>query len=210
MATITAIERQKRRPRFDVYLDGSEVLTLSADLVAEKGLVVGQSLSEAQRNELAAEEGRRGAIAAALRLLAATPRSEKDLRERLRRRAFKRDAVEAAIGRVRELGYLDDAAFARSWVEARQSATPRSRRALAFELGRRGVGREIAATAVESLSDADAAYEAAQRRLRALRGLDRQTFTRRLGTFLASRGFGYGIARQVIDRCWLEVTEAAT
>jgi hypothetical protein len=38
-----------------------------------------------------------------------------------------------------------------------------------------------------------------------LRGVDKQTFERRLGTFLNSRGFGYGVARAAIQRCWAEV-----
>ncbi len=111
---------------------------------------------------------------------------------------------------MRDLGYLNDAAFARFWVESRQAGTPRSRRALAFELSRKGVSREETDAALEEVSDADAAYHAAQRRLRTLRGTDRQTFERRLGTFLNSRGFGYGVARATIQRCWAELSEEAS
>ena len=97
------------------------------------------------------------------------PRSEHDLRERLtRRRGFRREAVDHAVQRMRELGYLNDAAFARFWVESRQAATPRSKRALAFELSRKGLGREQLDAALDGVSDADAAYDAAQRRLRSL------------------------------------------
>src|SRR5262249_41183467 len=135
------------------------------------------------------------------------PRSEKDLRDRLRRRGFHTPAVDSAITRMRELSYIDDAAFARFWVDARQASTPRSRRALAFELSRKGVTRELASETVSELSDEEAAYEAAQRRLRALRTLDYEAFTRRLGNFLASRGFGYGVSRSTIDRCWSELQE---
>jgi SOS response regulatory protein OraA/RecX len=62
-------------------------------------------------------------------------------------------------------------------------------------------------TALEEHSDAEAAYDAAQRRLRALREADRSTFERRLGNFLASRGFSYGIVRSTITRCWRELHE---
>jgi regulatory protein len=207
---ITAIEKQKRRPRADLYLDGAYVITLSLALIAESGLAVGDDLPEPRLHALEAEDQRRGAIEAALRLLAVQPRSERELRDRLRRRAFPREAVDAAITRMRELGYLNDAAFARFWVDTRQVATPRSRRALAFELGRKGVDRDVVSETVASLSDEDAAYDAAQRRLRALRGLDRPAFTRRLGTFLSSRGFSYGTARATIDRCWRETTAPDT
>jgi regulatory protein len=206
MPTITAIEKQKRGRRVNVHLDGEYALSLRLDLIATAGLAVGLEMASAQRRELEAEDQRLGAIDTALRLLAIGPRSERELRERLqRRRGFRSEAVDAAIQRMRELGYLDDGAFARFWVESRQAGTPRSRRALAFELGRKGVGREELEAALEGVSDADAAYEAAQRRLRALSGTDRQTFERRLGSFLSSRGFGYGVAKMTIQRCWAEI-----
>ena len=204
---ITAIEKQKRRQRFDVYLDGALAFSLGPEIIFERGLSVGLELTAPVRREIEAEDQRRSAIADALRILSLQPRSEKDLRDRLKRRGWHRPAVDAAMARMRELGYLNDGAYARLFVEARQSATPRSRRALAFELQQRGIDRETAGDAIEPVSDADAAYEAAQRRLRALRSLDRPTFERRLGNFLAARGFGYGVARATIDRCWRELTE---
>ena len=210
MPTITAIEKQKRGRRVNLHLDGEYALSLRLDLVTTTRLAVGAELPPARRRELEAEDQRLGAIEAALRLLAAGPRSERDLRERLsRRRGYRSEAVDAAVQRMQELGYLNDAAFARFWVESRQAGTPRSRRALAFELSRKGVGREQLDVALEGVTDAEAAYDAAQRRLRALQGADRQTFERRLGSFLNSRGFGYGVARATVQRCWAELNSEA-
>jgi regulatory protein len=200
---VTAITRQARRRRSEISLDDGTNFSLSLDLIAESGLGEGASLTEDQRSLLEAEDARRGATAAALRLLASGPRSERDLRDRLRPR-FRQEAVDQAVGRMRELGYVDDAAFARAWVEGRQASTPRSRRYLQFELNHKGVERALIEDAIEPVSDEEAAYEAASRRLRALRNLDRTAFERRLGSFLTSRGFGYGVARTVIERCWAE------
>ena len=208
MPTITAVEKQKRRQRADVYIDGVCALSLRLDVVVISGIAVGSELDARRRREVEAEDQRLGAIEASLRMLAMGPRSERDLRDRLKRKSFRAQAVDTAVERMRELGYINDETYARTFIESRLAATPRSRRALAFELGRKGVDREIAATAVAELSDADAAYAAAQRRLRALRGLDRQAFTRRMGTFLASRGFGYGVARATIERCYRELNDA--
>jgi regulatory protein len=206
MPTITAIEKQKRRQRANVHLDGEYALSLRLDVLQMARLAVGADLPEERRQELEAEDQRLGAVESALRLLAMGPRSEHDLRERLtRRRGFRREAVDHAVQRMRELGYLNDAAFARFWVESRQAGTPRSKRALAFELSRKGIGREQLEEALDGVSDAEAAYDAAQRRLRSLQGLDKQTFERRLGSFLNSRGFGYGVARSAIQRCWAEL-----
>jgi regulatory protein len=208
MPIIAAIEKQKRRRRADVSLDSGLIFSLRLDLIASRGLAVGDELSYARRQELEEEDQRLGAVQAALRLLAAGPRSERDLRQRLtRQRGFRNEAVDHAIGRMHDLGYLDDAAFARFWVESRQASTPRSKRALQFELSQKGVSRDQAERALEGRSDADAAYEAAQRRLRSLGGLDYITFERRLGAFLNSRGFPYGVARATIQRCWAELNE---
>jgi regulatory protein len=207
MPVITAIANLRRRPRAEVHVDGVLGPTLRLDVIAMAKLAVGQDLNWARRRELEDESQRLDAVEAALRLLAMQQRSEKDLRDRLRRRGLRQAAVDAAVTRMQELGYLNDAAYARSYVEARQASTPRSRRALSFELSRHGVDRELASEVTSELSDPDAAYDAAQRRLRALRGVDRQTFARRLGNFLASRGFSYGTARLTIDRCWQELVE---
>lgn len=208
MPVITAITALKRKPRAEIYLDdGILGPVLRLDVIAVAKLAVGQDLGWPRRRELEDECQRLDAIDAALRLLAMQQRSEKDLRDRLRRRGLRLPAVDAAVARMQEMGYLNDAAYARSYVDARQASTPRSRRALAFELSRKGVDRDLAGQAVAELSDNDAAYNAAQRRLRALRSLDRQAFTRRLGNFLAARGFSYGTARATIDRCWSELAE---
>jgi len=205
MPTITAIEKQPRRRRANVFLDGEHALSLRLDVIALARLEVGMELDGSRRAGLEAEDQRLGAIEAALKLLAMAPRSEHDLRERLgRRRGFRPAAVDHAVGRMRELGYLNDAAFARYYVEAR-AASPRSKRALAFELAGKGVDKHHTETALEGHSDAGAAYDAAQRRLRSLRDADHQTFERRLGNFLAGRGFGYGVARATIARCWQEL-----
>jgi regulatory protein len=57
-------------------------------------------------------------LPAALRLLAVRDRSEAELRSRLARRGFAAEAVEAALERCRQLGYLDDVRFARERARA--------------------------------------------------------------------------------------------
>jgi regulatory protein len=207
MPLLTAIEKQKRRPRADVYVDGVLYLNLRLDVITMGRLCVGDEFDYSRRKQLEAEDQRLGALEAALRLLSMGPRTERDLRERLeRRRGFRSDAVDAAVARMRELGYINDAAYAKLYVEVRQ-ASPRSKRALTFELGRKGVHREHTDVALEDYDDVEAAYAAAQRKLRSLAGADRVTFERRLGNFLASRGFGFGVARTTIQRCWRERSE---
>ncbi|OGO50870.1 MAG: hypothetical protein A2148_07910 [Chloroflexi bacterium RBG_16_68_14] len=202
---VTAVERQQRRRRGNVFVDGRFALALGMELAAEHDLRPGRTLSPEELSALAEAEARRNALESALRLLSYRPRSERELGDRLARKGFGREVIAGTLSRLRELGYLDDAAFARFWTETRQAFRPRSRWLLAGELRRRGVSQEAAEGATAAISDEQAAYQAAARRLRALRGLEYQQFRERLGRFLTSRGFSYAVARRTIERCWAEL-----
>jgi regulatory protein len=68
------------------------------------------------------------------------------------------------------------------------------------ELLQRGVDRDIADEAVSEMDDEEAAMRAAAGPARRLASLDRATFTRRLGGYLARRGFGPGVVFKTIKR----------
>jgi len=204
---ITSVERQPRRRRANVFVDGEFVMAVGLEVAAERDVRPGRSISQDELSSLAEADERRTAVDAALRLISYRPRSERELRQRLARKGIRPAVREETLGRLREMGYLDDAAFARFWVETKQAASPRSKRLLAVELRQKGIERETAEEATGELSDEDAAYEAATRRLRSLGGLAYGAFRERLGAFLTRRGFAYEVARKTVDRCWAELEE---
>jgi regulatory protein len=205
---ITSIQRFRGR-RVDVVFDTDLVLQLSTALAAEHDLRAGQSLTRQEIGALLREDERRRAYESAVRFLAYRPRSERELSDRLRRKALPHHAIDDAVGRLRKLGYLDDAAFARFWTDSRQAARPSARWLVASELKRKGIDDEIVGGATEELDDEEAAYAAAARRARTLRDDDYERYRERLGRFLTQRGFSYDVARRTIGRCWSEREGAA-
>lgn len=99
-----------------------------------------------------------GAFDRALLILAGRPHSAAELARKLRQRGHGGDEVEAAIARLRGVGYLDDRAFAQSLVGWRSAS--RGRRAMASELAARGVSRDVAQEVLGEV-DADTELEAA-------------------------------------------------
>ncbi len=202
---ITALERQKRRQRVNVYGEGGRfLLAVGLALAQDAGLHSGMELSEAQVEALRRDDARHQAYDAAVRLLAYRPRSERELRQGLARRGIERPLIEEALTRLRGQGYLDDEAFARFWTETREATSPRSRRLIRGELLLKGVRSETAAAAVAGVEDEDAAYRAASRRLRSLPLDDFESFRSRLGGILIRRGFSYEVTRRTVERCWQE------
>jgi SOS response regulatory protein OraA/RecX len=80
---------------------------------------------------------------AAAQFLAVRSRSVSETRQRLRRLGYSDAVTGQVIERLDRLGFLDDTAFARAWVESRDRAHPRGETALRQELRRRGVDDEV-------------------------------------------------------------------
>src|SRR5260370_42444234 len=89
-------------------------------------------------------------IDVALRFLAQRPRSEHEVRRRLRRAGVAEAAEEAVISQLRQNALVDDTAFAEYWVEQRQSFRPRGARLLRAELRQHGIDTRAAEAAAET------------------------------------------------------------
>ena len=88
-------------------------------------------------------------LEAGARFLEARARSIGEVRRRLTSAGYRSELIEDAIVRLTELGMLDDAAFARAWLESRDRARPRGERALSEELRVKGVERTVIAEALD-------------------------------------------------------------
>lgn len=141
------------------------------------------------------------ARAICLRLLAGQPRTRAELVAALAKRNVPAEAAEAVLDRFGEVGLIDDAAFALAWVETRQRGRGLGRSALAGELRKKGVDREIvqeALQAVDAGDDLEAARRLIAKKLPGTRGLPPDTRARRLVGMLARRGHPSGVAYRVV------------
>jgi regulatory protein len=136
-----------------------------------------------------------------LRALTGAPKTRSQLADLLAARDIPDDAAETVLDRFTEVGLIDDAAFARAWVSSRQAGRGLARRALSAELRAKGVDAEVAAEAVEAVDDQDereTARRLVDRKVGAMRRLDRATATRRLMGMLARKGYNGGLAAAVV------------
>jgi len=137
-----------------------------------------------------------------LTLLTFAPRTRAQLAVALRKRGIPEGVADEVLARFADVGLIDDAAFARSWVESRHYSRGLAGRALSAELKERGVAAdEIRAALDEQLSpDAEiaAARRLVERRIPGTRGLPADQRTRRLAGMLARKGYPPGLAYRVI------------
>jgi len=205
MSKITAIRAgRKQGKRANVFLDGGFAFSLEAEVAIREGLQVGQELSANQIEALARSDCFHRCLNTAAHYLGYRPRSEFELRERLQRRGFDGDSVEAVLAKLKEQRLVDDMAFAQFWRDNRQSFSPRSQWLTKLELRRKGVAADIIDQVVDTVDNADSAYRAALNKARSLSPSDYQSFRRRLGEYLKRRGFGYGVINHTVEQIWQE------
>jgi regulatory protein len=187
---------RERRGKAKVFVDGEFWAELDAAVAIESGLREGAEFSpeELERVRIAGEKP--VAMGRALNLLGYRARSEAEIRDRLTRFGYVEGTIEGVVLRLQELGYLDDAEFAR--MKAREKARRYGPRRVSVELKNSGVGEALAREVVEEefagRSEVGEARSAAARRYNG-RGSDAEA--RRVYGFLVRRGYSAEVCAQV-------------
>ncbi len=200
---MTAITPQERDPeRVNVFLDGVFAFGLGLELALTERLAVGDELDEARVGALKAADEVGKATSAALNLLARRPRSQREVRDRLRQKGYDPSTIDAAVAKLEGWRYVDDADFARYWVENRAAHKPRGRRLLEQELRQKGVEWEIVRETLDGaeLDERMAALDLGRAKLRSYAGLEPPIVRRRLASFLARRGYGFDVVKPVLEQ----------
>lgn len=204
---ITRVEARPRRPdRVRVHLGDGRAFDVSRLVAEEAGLRPGADLDELALAKLQGRDAFQVTLDRALHFLELRPRSEREVRTRLAQKGTSPELIDQVVGRLRELGMIDDVAFARFWMENRARFSPRGGRLIKAELRQKGVTAEVVAEVDEGVDEASAIGEVARRLAWRLGRLDRQAFRQKLWAQLARRGFDYDVIGPAIDAAWEAVS----
>lgn len=185
---ITRLSYQKKDPnRVNVYVDGKFAAGLDINAVVKLGLFKGQQVSLEKLNEVIGESDFGKKLNAALNFLSFRPRSEFEIRQFFRRKKF--EDIEPVIEKLKILGQIDDAAFAKWFLDQRSTFRPKGRRALQSELSRLGVKTKIA-----SDIDEKALAEKAMTRYHG------EKTPEKIQRYLQNRGFNWDTINDIIEK----------
>ncbi len=220
--TITDIQGVPELPSHrQLLLDGSPFVVIHASLIEKFGLRLGLEIeAETIEKIIAADEVMR-AKNYALRLLhqekdKATDEPEtsrptvkpktytkSEIAQKLEREGFSTEAIETSIVELIRSGHIRDRKFAENWIIRRQKSNPRGKTLLKRELVDKGIDKETAeqvVATVETEDEAKVALQIAKKRVQQYRRLPTDVAKRRLYGFLARRGFGSEVVRQVLEQ----------
>ncbi len=137
-----------------------------------------------------------------LRWLTVRARSRAELATKLRERGIPDAAAERALDRLTDVGLVDDAAFAASFVTSRHRDRGLGRAALRRELRHKGVDRDLAEQALQAIdgdAERDRAAALVARKLDAAMFAGTEAARRRLLGMLARRGYSPSVAISVVN-----------
>jgi regulatory protein len=173
------------------------------------------------RREPAPPPDAAAALEIAIGYLGTRPRTRWETERRLRRAGATDPVIAETVERLAELGYLDDAAFARWWGEQRDRHAPRGERMIEAELRQHGVPREVIEDyraqhraperrpedEVLPATEAERAADALARHLRGRPLPTEPKALQRLGMYMMRRGFDSETVRAAIREAGVETVD---
>lgn len=195
---ITSIKQQvKRTDRYSIYVDEKYSFSLSESALVRAGIASGQELTPQQVDEYKQLSADDKAFGRALRYAAMRSRSEWEMRSYMQRKEMAAPLIDELIERLTDLGLLNDAAYAESFVHDRQLLRPTSSRKLVMELKKKRIPEQYITAALNEseLNEADSLRQIIAKKQRQTKYQDPE----KLMQYLARQGFSYSDIKRALD-----------
>lgn len=173
---------------------------LTDEAVRRYGLTPGTMLGRDKLEALAEEVQIPAAKRDTGRYLERSEHSKSQLKGYLLRRGYSPRVVESVSDWAGEVGYVDDARFARAYVRSHRERSPMGVRRLRGELIRRGVPEPVADGVLEEMDDTDLTETLVEKVRSSYGYLEPGKGRNRALSYLKRRGFDYSLSSEVVSR----------
>lgn len=195
---ITAIKQQaKLTDRYSIYVDGKYAFSLGDTELLKSGLRMNQEINEQELADLKHRAALDKAYNRALNLIMRRPRSQQELQQYLKRKDYDEELARAIIKKLESNGFVDDADFARRWIENRRLLKATSKRRLLQELRQKGVEQEIIDVALQA--DETDEQQVLKGLIARKRQQSRYKDDLKLMQYLFRQGFDYGSIKTALE-----------
>ena len=144
----------------------------------------------------------------AYRLLNYRPRSEQEIRYKLKEKGFAEEIIDCLVVELKSRSLIDDYDFARLWAKSRLQSSGRSFSNIKRELLIKGIAEDIIENVIARLRNDFNEYDIAKRlieiRLRSVLGIDKDRAQHRLYSYLKRRGFSDSVIYKVINETYTD------
>lgn len=198
---ISKITPQKRKGRYNIYVDGEFFSGIDDFAIVQTGLKEGMEIGEEKLKEVVFSCEVRSAFEKLVDLLSVM-RSKKDLGDKLKTKGYAKEVIESALKKAEDYGYIDDREFAKCFAASKKN---KSRLEIREALINKGIKREIIDEVLSGISNEDERNIASALAEKYMKNkpVDQKTLSN-LYAFLARKGFGSEMISSIIRKYRVE------
>ena len=200
MSVITSIKPQRNNKRLNIYLDGKFGFGIDMENFVKLGLKVEQELDEKEVEEIIKKAEFQKTLDKLLRFTTVRPRSEKEVKDWLKRKKVHESMHRQLFSRLNRLKLIDDRQFALWWISQRQEFKPKGKRVLDFELRAKGVAKEVIQEVLGEvvIDEEKIARQLLEKKAYRFKGLPRREARQKMSQFLARKGLGWEVIEKTV------------
>jgi len=190
---ISRLEYQKKDPnRVNVFVDDKFVAGISANDIIKLGLYDNKEINSQELSKIISDSEFGKLFNSAINFLSYRPRSEWEIRFKFR--TENPQMLDKVIEKLKQINQINDSDFVNWFVDQRNTFRPKGKRALKYELLKKGVDRKLIDQIEDKSSEVELALKAVSKKTRLLSSRDK------LQRFLLSRGFEFDTVKEVVEK----------
>ena len=167
MTIITKVTSQKRKGRYNIFVDNEYAFSVSEKILTQFRLLKGTELTSEKIAQIKEAEADSKATELALNYLSYQPRTIAEVKEYLRGKEISKTTSDSAIADLEDLGYLDDDSFAKLFIKNNLRIGKDGQNSIRSKLRRKGIDENIIEDNLFEIAD-EAWIEAGQRLIHSL------------------------------------------
>ncbi|MFL2105756.1 recombination regulator RecX [Desemzia sp. FAM 23991] len=140
---ITKIETQKRKGRYNIYLDEEYAFPVDEAVLVKHVLFKGMEVTKEFQQQLEQEDNFSKAFSRAVNYLSYSLRSEKEVRDDLVKHEFSLETAINVIEKLKEMKYIDDLTYAESYTRTAANLNGKGPYNIRQELKKRGIKETV-------------------------------------------------------------------
>ncbi len=206
MHKVYSIKKKRYSKKYFVnFVDFThDSIELGLDVIMKFNITKDLEIEDDVIEEAISEQSVKDAKLAAYNYVSYKPRSEFEVREKLRTKDYSQDNIDLAILFLYEFKLLDDEQFAQSYIEGYIRNKPSGKYKLIHELNKRGVEESLISKSIDKYYPDENALElallAAKKHLKKVAYKPKEKQKKLTTDFLSRRGFDWDIINKAIDK----------
>ena len=196
---VTEIKQKGKSESYYISFDGELYGTLQLETLVKNHIKLGSEIDEEQLKAIKEEDDNLTCFSRALKYISSRLKTEKQMKEYLRGLNYSQVAIDNAIKKLKDYGYINDEYYAKTFTEVYGGS--KGKNFIKRELIQKGLNKEYIEEIIQDKDDTDACFNLCQKKLKTLKQPLEQKDKQKLYRFLLSRGFDYETIRQTLAKC---------